>query len=95
MLRKLPQMWFLGRLLMRITTLGFAGWAWLFYRNIWQAAIPAFGSPEPYLEALRWLLAKYLMAGGGLLLSWTLGYVLVRSQPRKSVQEVSRQRQVG
>ncbi len=84
-----------GRLLMNVASLGFAGWAWLFYKNVWQAAIPAFGSPEPYLAALRGLLAKYLVVGGGLLLAWWSGFILARSKPTTSVQEQDRQQQVG
>ncbi|NMB46940.1 MAG: hypothetical protein GX998_11105 [Firmicutes bacterium] len=80
---------------MSAASLGFAGWAWLFYRNIWQAAIPAFGSPEPYLEALRWLLARYLMAGGGLVVAWWSGLILARSKSAASVQKTGQQRQVG
>jgi hypothetical protein len=93
--KKAPQARFWGRLLMNVASLGFGGWAWLFYRNIWQAAIPAFGSPEPYMAALRWLLVKYLAVGGGLLLAWWSGLILARSKPAVSVQEAGHQRQVG
>ena len=81
---------------MNTASLGFAGWAWLFYKNVWQVAIPAFGSPEPYLAALRGLLVRYLVVGGGLLLVWWSGLILARSRPvALSVQDEGRRRQVG
>ena len=92
---KEPRVRFWGRLLVGAASLGFVGWAWFFHKHVWQVAIPAFGSPEPYLAALRLLLARYLVAGGGLLLTWWAGFTLARSPGAPSPQDSSHQRQVG
>ena len=94
-MRRDPRSRLWGRILMNAASVGSVGWGWLFYKHIWQAAIPAFGSPEPYLASLRWLLAKYLVAGGGLLLAWWAGFSLARSPRRSKVEEGTGQRQLG
>jgi|LSQX01.1.fsa_nt_gb hypothetical protein len=86
---------FWGRLLLSAASLGIVGWAWLFYKNVWDVSIPAFGSPEPYLESLRWLLARYLLVGGGLLMAWISGLAMARSDTLGQSQQTSRQRQMG
>ncbi|MGI6566084.1 MAG: hypothetical protein ACOX3I_01915 [Limnochordia bacterium] len=90
-----PRVRLWGHLLLLAASLGVVGWAWLFYKNVWDAAIPAFGSPEPYLESLRWLLARYLLAGGGLLVAWLSGLAMVRSSTPGRVHGSGRQRQMG
>ncbi|NMB25917.1 MAG: hypothetical protein GX986_10345 [Firmicutes bacterium] len=92
---KEPRVRFWGRLLVGATSLGFVGWAWFFYKHVWQVAIPAFGSPEPYLAAIRALLGRYLAVGGGLLVVWWAGFVLSRSPGTSASREGNRQRQVG
>lgn len=92
---KVSRVKFWGRLLLAAASLGIVGWAWLFYKNVWDVSIPAFGSPEPYLEPLRWLLARYLLAGGGLLLAWISGLAMVRSDAGGRAHQTGRQRQMG
>ncbi|NLK08550.1 MAG: hypothetical protein GX316_07610 [Firmicutes bacterium] len=92
--KKESRMRFWGRLLLGTASLGVLGWAWLFYQNVWQGAIPAFGSPDPHLAALKTLLAKYLAAGGGLLLVWWAGFVLYRSSDSSVSRENRRPRQL-
>ena len=84
-----------GRVLLGAASLGFALWAWHFYRNVWEVAIPAFGSPAPYLASLRALLAKYLAAGGGLLMVWWGGFAMARSPKASSKKTGGGQRQTG
>lgn len=92
---KEPRVRFWGRLLVGAASLGFVGWAWFFYKNVWQVAIPAFGSPDLHLAAMRGLLGRYLAVGSGLLLAWWAGFALSRSSGASSPNEGSRQRQVG
>jgi len=86
---------FWGRVLLSAASLGITGWAWMFYKHIWGASIPAFGSPDPYLEPLRWLLARYLLVGGGLLLAWISGLAMARSGTEGQAHQSGRQRQMG
>jgi hypothetical protein len=92
---KVSRVKFWGRFMLSAASLGIAGWAWLFYKNVWDISIPAFGSPEPYLEPLRWLLARYLLAGAGLLLAWISGLAMVRSDAVGRTHKTGRQRQMG
>lgn len=38
-------------------------WTVLFYRNYWQATIPAFGDPEQHLAILRQAFNRYIAVG--------------------------------
>ena len=72
--------WRVGFKWLLLTAVSLA-WGILFYRNYWNAAVPAFGEVSMHLVRLRSVFWRYL--GVGTLIAGMWGFVAIRQRVQK------------